>query len=162
MSCLIGPEHVDVLAPLYEHLHEHHAKVAPRLGHLPARTVAESWARRRRRYLTWLERPGFAMLATEKGELVGYLLASVEGAYQGWHSGERVGDVHDISVLPAARNRGIGSALLNAAEAQLALHGIAEYRLSVIAPNTGALRLYRQRGLTPVSHVLLGRTGLPR
>lgn len=160
LSCLAGAQQVDVLAPLYEHLHEHHVQLAPRLGGvLPAHSAAESWARRRPSYVAWLERPGgFALLAHRGRETVGYVLGSVEPGYHGWASTDAaIGVVHDVVVAPNVRGGGVGSTLLDAAEAQLAQHGVTAYRMNVIAANTDALRLYDRRGMTTVTRVLLAR-----
>jgi ribosomal protein S18 acetylase RimI-like enzyme len=160
LSCLAGARYVDVLAGLYGHLHAHQARVAPQLGGLlPARSAPEAWARRRPNYVSWLERPsGFALLAHRGGEIIGYVLGSVEGGYHGWASPDDViGVVHDLAVAPDARGGGVGSTLLDAAEAQLAQLGAAAYRLNVIAANTDALRLYERRGMKTVTRVLLAR-----
>lgn len=160
LSCLVGAQHVDVLAPLYVHLHEHQIGAAPNLGGmLPARSADEAWQRRRPNYLAWLERPtGFALLAHLAGAPVGYALGSIESGYNGWAAaGDAVGVVHDLVVAPQVRGRGVGSALLDAAEGELAHRGVAAYRLNVIAANTDAVRFYEQRGMTTVTHVLLGR-----
>ena len=37
--------------------------------------------------------------------------------------------------------------------------GIAMFHVLVIAANEEAMRFYQERGLTPVSHVLIGRVG---
>lgn len=127
-------------------------------GH-PVRTPGESWARRRARYQQWLSSPGAFLILAEGGDgLAGYALVSVGEGMQGWATGDRVGDVHDIAVLPSERNRGIGTALLDAVEADLANAGIWDIRLNVIAANRQALRLYEGRGMTLIAHTLIGST----
>lgn len=161
---LTGPDEVDVLAPLYRHLHEQHVGLAPRLGGiLDARTWEDSWARRRRDYVSWLSEPGgFALVARGAGgaDPAGYVVGSVEEGYAGWaSSGDRVGVVRDLVVAPTQRGRGLGTALLVAAEAEFAGLGIGEYRLNVVAQNTGAIRLYERHGMAPVARVFLKRVG---
>jgi hypothetical protein len=52
LSCIASAQHVDLLASLYADLHEHQARVAPRLGGvLPARSADEAWERRRPSYV---------------------------------------------------------------------------------------------------------------
>jgi ribosomal protein S18 acetylase RimI-like enzyme len=160
LTRLAGAQNVDALAQLCRCLYEHQASIAPRLGGiLPARSPDEAWERRRRSYITWLERPtGFALLAHRDEELVGYVLGSVESGYQGWAAADdAIGVVHDVVVAPDARGGGIGSTLLDAAEAQLAQHGVCAYRMHVIEANADALRLYERRGMRTVTRVLLGR-----
>jgi hypothetical protein len=85
LSTITSADDVDRLAPLYRHLHEHQAGLAPRLGGtLPARSAAAAWARRRLHYLDWLGRDsGCALLATDAGgEAIGYVLASTRDLHR--------------------------------------------------------------------------------
>jgi ribosomal protein S18 acetylase RimI-like enzyme len=153
-----GAELISQLEPLYSVLHEHHVSVAPTLAGMPARSAAESWRRRCALYESWLAVPGsFVLMAERDRAAVGYAVVSISDAFQSWASGDRVGDVYELAVVAAERGRGIGSALMDAVEAELVAAGIGEVRLRVIAANRDALRFYERRGLTPISHVLLGR-----
>lgn len=155
-----GRQRIAELEPVYASLHEHHRAVAPALGGMPARAVGEAWERRRAKYEEWLARSdAFVLVAEREGGALGYALVSPSEAYQGWVSRERVADVHELAVMPEERGRGIGTALLDAAERELDAIGICEYRLLVIAPNRDAIRFYERRGMAIVSHVLLGRVG---
>jgi ribosomal protein S18 acetylase RimI-like enzyme len=152
-----GLRRVDELEPIYRTLHERHAEVAPTLARHATRTSGESWARRRARYQRWLSSPGaFLILAENGGMLVGYALVSLGEGLQGWASGDRIGDLHDIAVLPSERNQGIGTALLDAVEGELANAGVSDLRLNVIAANRAALQLYERRGMTLTAHTLIG------
>ena len=99
------------------------------------------------------------MIAEQAGRAVGYALVSVGEGPSGWELGERVADVETLSVLPESRGRRVGTRLMNAIEAELSRMGIAMFRVLVIAANEEAMRFYQERGLTPVSHVLIGRVG---
>ncbi len=61
-----------------------------------------------------------------------------------------------LSVLPEARGRGVGKALMDAVERELAHRGVDRLTLAVVYGNEGALRFYARRGLSAVSHVLGG------
>lgn len=66
-------------------------------------------------------------------------------------------NVHDLAVLPAFRGRGIGRALLAAAEERARVRGCAKLTLEVREDNTRARGLYRECGfrdfeLAGVSH----------
>ena len=153
-----GREVVSELEPLYATLHEHQASIAPTLAGMPARSSDESWRRRRAEYDRWLATPGaFVLLAERAGKTVGYALVSLADGFQGWTSGEQVADVLDLVVVPEERGHGIGSALMNAVERDLAAAGIAEVRLRVIAANAQALQFYAARGMMPISQTLLRR-----
>jgi GNAT superfamily N-acetyltransferase len=152
-----GGERVPDLESLYRELHLHQVGVAPRLAGLAPRTAGEAWSRRRARYDEWLARPGaFVQIAQLEGRPVGYALASTTAGYQSWASAERVGEIHDIVVARGERSHGIGTALLDAVERGLARRGVREYRLMLIAANDLALRFYESRGMTRISHVMLG------
>lgn len=153
-----GTECIDLLSHLYRSLDEHQAGVAPTLGHMSRRSVRESWERRRRAYATWLAVPGaYVLLAEREQRVVGYALVTLAPAYHGWRSGERVAELKDVVVEAQLRGNGIGSALLDAVERELAGIGVAEYRVNVLAGNEDAARLYRARGMTQVSTVFLAR-----
>jgi GNAT superfamily N-acetyltransferase len=154
-----GSERLDELEPLYRALHVHHAEVAPDLAGMPACEATESWLRRRRRYGSWLARPGSFVLLAERGAgPIGFALVTVEEGYDGWGCGERLGEVRDLAVLPEERGAGVGRLLLGRVAEELAAEGIERYRLMVLTANTGAIRLYERLGLRPVSQQMLGRT----
>lgn len=156
----VGAERIEEMEPLYLALHEHHTAIRPALAGGPAREAAESWQRRRRRYRDWLAQPGaFALLARgEDGAAVGFAVVTVEAGYDSWHCGERLGEVHDIALLPAARGGGLGSELLARVAAELAADGVEYYRLLVLDGNDDAVRFYERAGLGTVVQQMLGRT----
>jgi GNAT superfamily N-acetyltransferase len=55
-------------------------------------------------------------------------------------------NVHDLAVLPEYRGRGIGRALLAAAEQRARARGCAKLTLEVLETNDGARRLYESFG----------------
>lgn len=55
-------------------------------------------------------------------------------------------NVHDLAVLPASRGRGVGRALLVAAEEHARARGCAKLTLEVREDNTRARGLYQERG----------------
>jgi ribosomal protein S18 acetylase RimI-like enzyme len=82
---------------------------------------------------------------------------AISEAFQSWATGDQIADIYDLAVAPDEHGHGIGSALMDAVEAELSAAGIAQVRLRVIAANREALSLYEKRGLTPISYVLLGQ-----
>ena len=60
------------------------------------------------------------------------------------------GEIADLAVLPAARRRGVGTALLDRTEKDLAARGVRTLYLEVRESNADALALYRSRGFEPV------------
>lgn len=58
-------------------------------------------------------------------------------------------EVLTLAVRPAARRRGLGRALVEAAADRLALHGVGELRLEVATDNPDAQALYAACGFRP-------------
>ncbi|MDQ4072323.1 MAG: GNAT family N-acetyltransferase [Actinomycetota bacterium] len=155
-----GLERVDDLEPLWGALQVHHAELAPTLKGARARSAEEAWTLRRRKYLTALAEPdAFVIIAEQAARAVGYAVVTVGEGPSGWDLGERVAEVETLAVLPEARGRGVGTRLMDAVEAELPRLGIAMFGVLVIAANEEAMRFYEERGLTPVSRVLIGRVG---
>jgi len=65
--------------------------------------------------------------------------------------------IYDIEILEAHRGRGLGRALLEAAESWCAEHGSVSVRLNVFAPNTTARALYESAGYAPTSTHMMKR-----
>jgi ribosomal protein S18 acetylase RimI-like enzyme len=153
-----GPERIPDLEPLFGVLHEHQVRSAPRLTDFEARAADEAWQRRRSKYEKWLAEPGaFVLFAETSMRAVGFALVSIGTGYDGWYSPERIGDVHDLAVLPDARGRGVGTMLMDAVEDELRAGGVSHCRLRVIARNTDAIQFYERRGMSRVSTIFLQR-----
>ncbi len=155
-----GAECIPSLEPLWNALHERHMAVAGQVAGMPARSVEEAWPLRRRKYESWLRDPGaFVMLAERDGRLIGYALVHLGAGPSSYEGSPLVGDVESLSVLPEARGEGVGGALMDAVERELADQGIPQVRLSVLAGNEDAMRFYRRRGMETFSHLLIGKVG---
>lgn len=85
--------------------------------------------------------------AGSRGALLGFVMFGLESD-RFVRTLER-GVVHNVYVVPGAREAGVGSALLEAAERALADRGAEVIVLSVLADNDDARRLYRERGYDP-------------
>ncbi|MEA2418767.1 MAG: hypothetical protein QOE60_973 [Thermoleophilaceae bacterium] len=154
-----GIERIDELQPLWESLHEHHATVAPHMTQLgPVRRPDESWAVRRELYQDWLTEPdAFVLLAEVDDQPIGYALVHLRGPEETWQTGERIGVLETLSVLPDERGRGIGTALFERIYAELRGLGVRELEVAVISKNAKALRFYERHGLLPFTVSYMGR-----
>ena len=85
-------------------------------------------------------------IARAEGRPVGFVLCRRAGA---------VGYIDLLAVIPDARRRGVGQALLCHALRALADQGVSETRLDVASDNPRALRLYRRLGMTDRHEVLV-------
>lgn len=147
---------LDELEPLWEALLAHHADVG---SVLPARSLAESWPRRRRQYEEWLRAPGSFVLAARRGDrLIGYAMVSVwEGGFSSFRSGERMAELETLVVLPQARDAGVGSRLFDEVVAELGRLGVDDILVGTIVGNEGARRFYERRGFKPFVEQLYAR-----
>ena len=142
-----------LLEPLWVAVHHRHAAVMPELG--PYVTDRESWDERRALYARLLAKPDTVLVLARRGdEVVGYGLAHVMPVAETWvadtwRTGDRVGEIESLGVLPELRGRGIGSRLLDVLEQELTDAGVHDLVLGALPGNTDAIRLYERRGFRP-------------
>jgi ribosomal protein S18 acetylase RimI-like enzyme len=149
----VGPESVARFEPMWEALRRHHVEV---VSHLPVQSADRSWAIRRALYEHVLsDHDAFALVAVSGGVDVGYAVVAVHaGPDDTWVTGERIAEVETLSVLASARGSGVGTALLDRVDVELAAIGIRDLRIAVIPENSDAVRFYERRGLRPFLTVL--------
>jgi len=118
-------------------------------------TNIETWRARRELYEELLAKSGtLLLLAIVDDGPIGYGLTHVmpvAGSWleDTWRTGDRVGEIESLSVLPAYRGTGLGSELLERLEAHLHELGVNDMILGALAGNTDAIRLYQRRGYQP-------------
>ncbi len=158
---------LDALRPLWLALRDHHHAITPTWG--PVRDDEDSWARRRKDYAAWLqEEDAFCLVAQAPGDddgagagpLLGYLLGTVNAGSPTWKGAARFCYVETLSVLPEARGRGVGRALLAAARQRLAGIGVTRIELTAVAANEDARRFYAREGFE-LAFVTLRSDGPP-
>jgi len=134
---------LDELEPLWLALKAWHGEVGAGLG--PVRDDADSWARRKANYVEWLGEEGtFVLVARDDaGRAVGYAVAFPAGESPTWHGLERAIQIADLSVLPEARRRGVGRALIEAVREH---SGRETVRLMVVGANADARAFYAALG----------------
>ena len=139
--------------PLWVAVHHVHGASMPELASYVS--DEETWRERRALSAELFHKPEtFLFLARARGELVGYALGHILGAAESWwrdtwRTGDRVGELESVSVLPGHRGAGIGSALLDAVDAEFARLGIDDQVIGVLPGNVDAVRLYERRGFRP-------------
>jgi ribosomal protein S18 acetylase RimI-like enzyme len=155
----IAADDVPRLRDLWIELHHRHRAVSP----LPLVEDDEaSWRARSGLYRRWLaEGAAFGILAERAGEAVGYACCCLcDGPDDTFPVGERYGDLYSLCVAEQERGQGIGTRLLDAVDDELAARGVHDLRISVLAGNERAQRLYERRGFG-VGELVLFRFGAP-
>ena len=115
----------------------------------------ETWRARRLLYEGLLATPEtLLLLASVDDQLIGYGLAHVMPVADSWiedtwTTGDRIGEIESLSVLPAYRGSGLGSELLERLESHLRDLGVEDLILGALAGNADAIRLYQRRGYRP-------------
>jgi ribosomal protein S18 acetylase RimI-like enzyme len=144
---------LDLLEPLWVAVHHQHQASMPELS--PYVDDGTTWKIRRALYAELLAKDDTVLLLTDVDDaLVGYGLAHVMPVQETWvadtwRTGPRIGEIESLSVLPAHRGAGIGTALLDGLERALAEQGVVDLVLGVLPGNTDAVRLYERRGYRP-------------
>jgi ribosomal protein S18 acetylase RimI-like enzyme len=150
---LLDPEALDDLEPLYRSLHGHHREVSD----LPVLADGDlSWERRRAWYGRLLaDGEAFVLVARGDGRPVGYGFVDVrDGADDTWPYGHRMAELVTLSVAPDARGGGVGTALMDAVDAELARRGVHDLEMFVMAGNDRARAFYERRGFRVGEHLL--------
>ncbi|HEY4996437.1 MAG TPA: GNAT family N-acetyltransferase [Solirubrobacteraceae bacterium] len=151
-----GVERVAELEPLWAAMHVHHGEIAEHMA--PTRDVADSWQRRRKQYEQWLaEDCAWLLIAEREGTAIGYAVVRVEEGPPTWAVGELVAELESLAVLPAARNGGVGAALVAAAREIATAAGAPRMAVGVAHTNADALRFYAREGFAPFYVLLLDR-----
>jgi ribosomal protein S18 acetylase RimI-like enzyme len=144
---------LDALEPLWVSVHHAHREAMPELA--PYVSDQETWRERRALYEGLFRKPEtFLFLARVDGGLVGYALGHVFDVAEGWtgdtwRTGDRLGELESLAVLPKQRGAGIGSALLDTVDEEFERIGVRDVIVGVLPGNDGAIRLYERRGFRP-------------
>jgi ribosomal protein S18 acetylase RimI-like enzyme len=153
----IGADQLAELEPLWRSLHRHHRATAA----VPVLADDDlSWERRREWYLSMLAAgAAFVLVARADGIAVGYAYVHIRpGDDDTWPVGAQMAELVSLSVAPQRRGGGIGTALMDAVDAELERRGIADLEVAVMAGNSRALAFYERRGLR-LGELLLFRFG---
>jgi ribosomal protein S18 acetylase RimI-like enzyme len=151
----IGVDRLSALEPLWRSLHQHHRSVAD----LPVLADDDlSWRRRRDGYRALLEGgDAFVLLASAGETPVGYAVVKIRpGDDDTWPVGAHLAELISLAVAAETRGQGLGTALMDAVDAELERRGVHDLEVAVMAGNDRALRFYERRGLR-VGEVLLFR-----
>ncbi len=146
-------EDLDLVEPLWVAVHHRHRESMPELA--PYVSDTETWRARRSLYEELLTKPDtLFLLALVDEEPIGYGLTHVMPVADSWiedtwTTGDRIGEIESLSVLPSYRGSGLGSELLERLETHLHGLGVDDLILGALAGNADAIRLYERHGYQP-------------
>jgi len=139
-----GLDRLDDVEPLWHALRDHHAAFAATVA--PVRPAEESWTRRRAEYVRWLSDSSATLLLAEDVAPLGYLMLHIAHGPSTWAIGDLIAEVETLSVVPAARERGVGKLLMAAARGEARERGAAALQVALVHANDGARRFYEREG----------------
>ena len=138
----LDPKDIEVLAPLWKALLDHIAVLPDAI--VPIRPFEQSWP---------LERA--AMLEALDGDA----FVEIEGPDPVWYTGDRHAVLAALSVADGERGAGVGTALFDAVDAELAGRGVEDVEIGVDTANVDAMRFYEERGYRHDFHIFYGTPG---
>jgi ribosomal protein S18 acetylase RimI-like enzyme len=159
-SIVIQPlrrDDIDEVAPLWGALLDYVAALPD--GLVPVRPADESWPLERREMLAALDENGFVLVARSGGRAVGYAFVVIEGPDPVWYTGDSHAHLAALSVAEAERGGGVGSALLDAVDAELERRGVEDVEIGVDTGNRVAAHLYESRGYRADFRIFYGSPG---
>lgn len=87
-------------------------------------------------------------VAVEDGKVIGSIMAGYDG-HRGW--------LYSVAVRQSAKRRGIGTALVETAEAALRRLGCIKVNLQVRSTNAAVIEFYKGLGFSVEDHISMGR-----
>jgi ribosomal protein S18 acetylase RimI-like enzyme len=153
----LDPADIDQISPLWKALLDHVATLPKAI--VPVRPSDESWELERKEMLEALIGDAFALVARRAGVTVGYLFVRVEGPDPVWYTGDTHAELAHLSVAEGERGKGVGSALMDAMDAELERRGVEDVEIGVDTGNDMAVRLYEGRGYRPDFRIFYGSPG---
>ena len=151
---------IEDVGPLWKALMHHVAALPEAL--VPVRPSEESWVLERAVMLEALAGDAFVLVARRVGQPVGYAFVTVEGPDPVWYTGDSRAELAHLVVAEGERGDGIGSALMDAVDAELERRGIEDVEIGVDTGNEGAERLYESRGYRADFRIFYGSPGRKR
>jgi ribosomal protein S18 acetylase RimI-like enzyme len=148
---------IEDVGQLWKALMDHVAELPDAL--VPVRPSEESWVLERAEMQKALAGDAFVLVARRGEELVGYAFVTVDGPDPVWYTGDSCAELAHLVVAEGERGNGVGSALLDAVDAELEQRGVEDVEIGVDTGNDDAARLYESRGYRADFRIFYGSPG---
>ncbi len=154
---MLDPADIELVAPLWKQLLDYIASLPDAL--VPVRPSDESWELERKEMLAELAGESFVLVSRTGDRVTGYAYVCVEGPDPVWYTGDKHALLAALCVADGERGDGVGSALMDAVDAELDRRGIEDVEIGVDTGNDVATRLYESRGYRPDFRIFYGSPG---
>ena len=154
---MLDPENIEDVAPLWKALLDHIAELPDAI--VPIRPFEQSWPIERREMLETLAGDAFVLVARHDGDVAGHAFVAIEDPDPVWYTGDAHAELAHLSVAEGERGNGVGTALLDAMDAELERRGVEDVEIGVDTANRDAVRLYERRGYRADFHIFYGSPG---
>ena len=148
---------IEDVGPLWKALMDHVAALPD--GLVPVRPSGESWVLERAVMQEALAGEAFVLVARRRAEPVGYAFVTIDGPDPVWYTGDSSAELAHLVVAERERGNGVGSALLDAVDAELERRGVEDVEIGVDTGNDDAARLYESRGYRADFRIFYGSPG---
>ena len=153
----LDPTDIESVGPLWKQLMDHIASLPD--AAVPVRPSDESWELERKEMLSELAGESFVLVARRQERITGYAFVCIEGPDPVWYTGDKHALLATLCVDEAERGDGVGSALMDAVDAELDRRGIEDVEIGVDTGNQVATHLYKSRGYRPDFQIFYGSPG---
>jgi ribosomal protein S18 acetylase RimI-like enzyme len=153
----LDPADIELVAPLWGSLLDHIAELPDAI--VPIRPFEQSWPLERAEMLDALAGEAFVLVARRDDAVVGYAYVGIEGPDPVWYTGDRRAELIHLSVADGERGAGVGTALMDAVDAELERLGVEDVEIGVDTANHDAVRFYQRRGYRHDFHIFYGSPG---
>jgi GNAT superfamily N-acetyltransferase len=153
----LDPADIELVGPLWKQLMDHIAAL-PHAA-VPVRPSDESWELERKEMLEELAGESFVLVASRGEQVAGYAFVCIEGPDPVWYTGDKHALLATLVVDEEERGDGVGSALMDAVDAELERLGVEDVEIGVDTGNEVATRLYESRGYRPDFQIFYGSPG---
>ena len=123
------------------------------------RPFEQSWPIERKEMLETLAGDAFALVARRDGDVAGYVFVAVEGPDPVWYTGDIHAELRHLSVADGARGNGVGTALLDAMDAELERRGVEDVEIGVDTATTTPCGSTSVAVTGPTSRIFYGSPG---
>lgn len=140
---ILSQDSLDMIAPLWEKLRNHHAK---RASDFRESFSEMTWAERKKKLTTGGKKLKLILAQSGSGRMLGYCIASIDR--------DAAGEIDSIYIEPDGRGLGIGRTFMERSLSWFDAEQVSEISIDVAVGNEEALPFYEKFGFKPRTYRL--------